>query len=61
MAKKRIRESAGLLTGDGLATAGLILGYLQLVLVVIPICTITMLALLGPAIGDVFSNIVENI
>ena len=61
MAKSRIRASAGHLTGDGLATAGLVLGYVQLVLVVVPVCVITLLALLGPAIGDVFSNIVENI
>jgi len=61
LAKKEIRISAGHLTGDGLATAGLVLGYVQLVLVIVPICTILLLALLGPAIGDVFSNIVENI
>jgi hypothetical protein len=32
MAKKEIRESDGLLEGDGLATAGLVLGYSNLVL-----------------------------
>lgn len=32
MAKKEIRESRGLLGGDGLATAGLILGYSNLAL-----------------------------
>jgi hypothetical protein len=32
MAKKEIRESDGLLGGDGLATAGLVLGYSNLVL-----------------------------
>jgi hypothetical protein len=32
MAKKEIRESKGLLGGDGLATAGLVLGYANLVL-----------------------------
>ena len=30
MAKKEIRESAGALGGDGLATAGLILGYIAI-------------------------------
>ncbi len=60
-AKKEIRESAGGLTGDGLATAGLVLGYVQLFFIVIPVCVIVILALLGPAIGDVFSNIVVNI
>ncbi len=32
MAKKEIRQSDGLLGGDGLATAGLVLGYSNLVL-----------------------------
>jgi len=61
MAKSRIRESMGQLTGDGLATAGLVLGYLQIMLIVVPICLIVLLALMGPAIGNVFSNIVLNI
>jgi len=61
MAKSEIRNSGGRLTGDGLATAGLVLGYLQIVLVVIPICLIIVLLLLGPAIGEVFSNIVSEI
>ncbi|MEW6569483.1 MAG: DUF4190 domain-containing protein [Chloroflexota bacterium] len=61
MAKSQIRVSIGSLTGDGLATAGLVLGYVQVVLVCIPACTIVTLALLGPAIGNVFSNIILNI
>jgi hypothetical protein len=61
LARKEIRASLGRITGGGLATAGLVLGYAQLVLVVVPLCAIVVLALLGPAIGDVFSNIVENI
>ena len=61
LAKREIRESAGRLTGDGLATAGLVLGYLQLLLIVVPVCVIVILALLGPAIGDVFFNIILNI
>ena len=32
LAKKEIRQSEGLLGGDGLATAGLMLGYANLVL-----------------------------
>lgn len=32
MAKKEIRESSGMLGGDGLATAGLLLGYSNLIL-----------------------------
>jgi len=38
MAKREIRESLGKLSGDGLATAGLVLGYLQLALIVLGIC-----------------------
>lgn len=61
MARKEIRQNAGQLTGDGLAVAGLVLGYLQLVFVLVPVCLIVILALLGPAIGNVFSNIVQGI
>ena len=61
MARRDIRESQGHLEGNGLATAGLVLGYIQIVVVVIPICVITILVLLGPSIGDVFSNIAEGI
>jgi hypothetical protein len=38
MAKREIRTSAGTLGGDGLATAGLILGYAGLVLWLCVIC-----------------------
>jgi len=61
LAKNEIRASMGRLTGAGLATAGLVLGYIQIILIVVPICIIIILALLGPAIGDVFSNIVHDI
>jgi hypothetical protein len=61
LAKKEIRANMDRLTGDGLATAGLVLGYLQIILIVIPLCLIVILALLGPAIGNVFSNIVTEI
>jgi uncharacterized membrane protein YjfL (UPF0719 family) len=61
MAKRQIRESNGQLSGDGMATAGLILGYVNLLLVACPCCVIVILALLGPAIGNVFSNIILEI
>jgi hypothetical protein len=38
MAKGEIRNSGGMVTGDGLATAGLILGYIGLGLTVLGIC-----------------------
>jgi hypothetical protein len=47
MAKKEIRQSAGSLTGDGLATAGLVLGYIQLGLTVLAICCIAILFVTG--------------
>ena len=60
VAKRDIRNSMGGLTGSGLATAGLTLGYLQFALLVIPICVIVILTLLGPAIGNIFSTIVTE-
>jgi hypothetical protein len=46
MAKKEIRESGGWLVGDGLATAGLILGYAHLALGVLGSCfTLVFIAL----------------
>jgi hypothetical protein len=38
MAKNEIRSSGGRLSGDGMATAGLILGYVQVVLTVLGLC-----------------------
>ncbi len=38
MAKGEIKRGAGMLTGDGLATAGLILGYANIALGVFVIC-----------------------
>jgi len=40
MARSEIRESGGRLTGDGLATAGLVLGYLQIGLAVLSVCAL---------------------
>jgi hypothetical protein len=60
-AKKEIDGSNGYLTGRGMAQAGIILGWVSVGLVVVPVCIITILALLGPAIGSVFSGITESI
>jgi multidrug efflux pump subunit AcrB len=60
-ARREIRESMGTITGAGMATAGLVLGYIQLVIVVGTICVIAVLFLLGPVIGEVFSNISNSI
>ena len=61
LAKSEIRKSMEQIPGNGMATAGLVLGYLQIVLVGVSLCVIVILALLGPAIGDVFSNIIMEI
>ena len=38
IARNEIKNSAGSLSGDGLATAGLVLGYLNLALALVGIC-----------------------
>ncbi len=62
MAKSEIRQSGGRVTGDGLATAGLILGWVHLALVVIGLC-LAALALMGvitlPICLIPFSNWIE--
>jgi uncharacterized membrane protein len=40
MAKREIRESNGQLGGDGMATAGLVLGYLQIIPSILCVCAI---------------------
>ncbi len=47
--------------GRGMALAGIILGWVNIGLILVPVCIITILALLGPAIGSVFSGITESI
>lgn len=60
-ARKEIRQSAGRLTGDGMALAGLIMGWIVIGLSTASVCIIAVLALLGPAIGNIFSNVVISI
>lgn len=50
-AKGEIRESEGALTGNVLATIGLVLGYSSIIL---PVCIILFLYLFGPAIDETF-------
>jgi Domain of unknown function (DUF4190) len=57
MAKREIRESMGRLTGDGMATAGLVLGYLNLGVTVLSICAVVVLIALGvPFLCIPFAN-----
>jgi hypothetical protein len=50
MAKREIRESVGQLAGDGMATAGLVLGYLQLIPSVLCICIVLIMVAMGVSI-----------
>ncbi|MEW6568045.1 MAG: DUF4190 domain-containing protein [Chloroflexota bacterium] len=51
MAKKEIRSSMGRLTGEGMATVGLVLGYLQLGLTVLGVCaTIVAVVVFGASL-----------
>ena len=52
LAKKEIRQSDGLLGGDGLATAGLVLGYANLALV---LCGCLVLLLFPALLAGVWS------
>jgi hypothetical protein len=47
IAKKEIKDSGGTVTGGGMATAGLILGYVTLALGLCAICVVFVLPLLG--------------
>jgi hypothetical protein len=47
LAKKEIRESAGSLSGDGMAIAGLILGYTQIGFVILAIFCVATLIVAG--------------
>ncbi|TEU11346.1 MAG: DUF4190 domain-containing protein [Anaerolineales bacterium] len=73
MAQSEINKSEGQLGGKGSATAGLVLGYLGLAgwvlgilifLIAPALCggfTLCSLCAAGPEMGNVFSNIIENI
>ncbi len=47
IAKNEIRNSRGALSGDGMATVGLVLGYAHLAVVVIAICLFVVLPIFG--------------
>ena len=47
MAKNEIAKSGGQITGNGLATAGLILGYVNLALSLIGLCLVLLFFILG--------------
>lgn len=65
MGRRQIKESGGLEGGDSLAMFGLILGWIGIALNLIVLClailSIFGLTLLGPEIGNVFSDIVREL
>ena len=50
LAKREIRASGGDLGGDGLATAGLVIGYIQLISGAVCLCSLLVMILTGAAI-----------
>lgn len=56
MAKSEIKRSGGLVTGDGLATAGLIFGYLTLAIGLCALCVFVLLPILGISLSIPFLN-----
>jgi hypothetical protein len=52
LAKNEIRKSNGALGGEGLAKAGLILGYLHIAIVLLVICAVILIWVLG--FGSIF-------
>ena len=59
--RNQIKASNGLQSGEGMALAGIITGGIGAVLIGGAIIVIAILLLLGPVVGNVFSNIVEGL
>ena len=61
MAKKEIIESGGELSGDGMATAGMVLGWIAIALMVLGLCIGALVALsLCGLLGIFTQDIVRN-
>jgi hypothetical protein len=56
MAQSEIKKSGGMITGKGMATAGLIMGYLVLAGGICAICLAILLPLLGVGLSIPFLN-----
>lgn len=61
IARRQIKDSAGTQSGDGMAIAGVVMGAIVGGLLGLAVVAIVILALLGPAVGNIFSNIVISI
>jgi hypothetical protein len=56
MAKSEIKKSGGMITGNGMATAGLIMGYAAIAIGLCLICVLVILPLLGIGLSIPFLN-----
>jgi hypothetical protein len=54
MAKSEIKRNAGMVSGNGMATAGLILGYLSIAAGLCALCAFVILPLLGVGLSIPF-------
>jgi Domain of unknown function (DUF4190) len=61
IARSQIKQSGNQQGGDGLAKAGIIIGWIPIAFMVCGISIIILLSILGPAIGNVFSDIILSI
>jgi hypothetical protein len=66
MAKKEIRESGGTLGGEGMATAGIILGWIGIGITVFGLCLACVLlttvsSLLVPLSREIFSQLLPTL
>lgn len=57
MAKKEIRTAGGTLSGNGMATAGLILGYINIVVFILAVIAFSFLVINSASINSVFNDI----
>jgi len=62
MARNQIQRSGGAQTGGGMALTGVILGWSGVGITVLAFCGLILaMVLLGPAIGDVYSEIILTV
>jgi hypothetical protein len=61
MARNQINQSGGVQGGNGMAIAGMIMGGISGVVFGGAAVIMGILLLLGPVVGNVFSNIVQNL
>lgn len=57
LAKKEIRESNGTIVGSSLATAGLILGWVQIALAILAVLIIAVLAIVSPSLVNIINQV----